>query len=65
MPKSTYFLYPLGMAAIYFVSGILALSIFHEHTIITMSAFFPEGAAGCLLAVSFRSCKAMVMSPDG
>jgi len=45
MPKSTYFLYPLGMAAIYFVSGILALSIFHEHTIITMSAFFPEGFA--------------------
>ena len=45
MSKSTHFLYPLGMAAIYFVSGILSLSIFHEHTVITMSAFFPEGFA--------------------
>jgi diguanylate cyclase (GGDEF)-like protein len=39
------------MAAVYLISGIVSLSIFHEHTIITMSAFFPEGfaLAGVLL----------------
>jgi diguanylate cyclase (GGDEF)-like protein len=39
------------MAAVYLLSGIVSLSIFHEHTIITMSAFFPEGfaLAGVLL----------------
>ena len=39
------------MSIIYFFSGIISLSIFHEHTLITMSAFFPEGfaLAGALL----------------
>jgi diguanylate cyclase (GGDEF)-like protein len=39
------------MAAVYLLSGIVSLSIFHEYSIITMSAFFPEGfaLAGVLL----------------
>lgn len=51
MIVSKHIFYILGMAAIYLLSGILSLSIFHEHTIITMSAFFPEGfaLAGVLL----------------
>jgi len=47
----TYMLYLIGMTTVYLLSGIVSLGIFHEHSIITMSAFFPEGfaLAGVLL----------------
>jgi diguanylate cyclase (GGDEF)-like protein len=33
------------MAALYYLSGLLSLSVFHANELITMSAFFPEGFA--------------------
>ena len=39
------FIMTLLMASTYLISGILSLSIYHEHTLVTMSAFFPEGFA--------------------
>jgi len=38
-------IYTFVMSTIYLISGIISLSIFHENTPITMSAFFPEGFA--------------------
>ncbi len=34
-----------AMTLAYYLSGILSLSVFHENSLITMSAFFPEGFA--------------------
>ena len=47
----THLIYTIVMATAYLLSGILSLGVYNENSLVTMSAFFPEGfaLAGALL----------------